>query len=90
MRHSIILATLLSVSCVCSAENLTERRMSSADIGTVVFLAPEKWVGFESYDDLEAAAVYELSSRKKNFMLKLHRCSRDHLVRSIGALQVKS
>ncbi len=71
MRHSMIIAVMLSVCCICNAENLTERRMSSADIGTVVFLAPEKWVGFESYDDLEAAAVYELSSRKKNFMLKI-------------------
>ena len=71
MRHSIILATLLSASCVCSAEDLTERRMSSADIGTVVFMAPEKWVGSESYDDLEAAAVFELSTRKKRFMLRI-------------------
>ena len=71
MRHTLIIAVLLTVCCICSAEDLTERRMSSADIGTVVFMAPEKWVGFESYDDLEAAAVYELSTRKKTFLLKI-------------------
>ncbi len=71
MRHPLIIAVLLTVCCICSAEDLTERRMSSADIGTVVFMAPEKWVGLESYDDLEAAAVYELSTRKKTFMLRI-------------------
>ncbi len=71
MRHPMIIAVLLTVCCISSAEDLTERRMSSADIGTVVFMAPEKWVGFESYDDLEAATVYELSSRKKRFMLRI-------------------
>ena len=45
--------------------------MVGRDIGTVVFLAPERWVGFESYDDLEAASVYEFSSRKEKFKLRI-------------------
>ena len=64
MRHPTIFAALLLVCSLGSAESLTERRISSADIGTVVFMAPEKWAGFQSYDDLQAASVYEFSSRK--------------------------
>ncbi len=71
MRHSIIIAVLLLVSFVGSAETLTERRMSSADIGTVVFMAPEKWAGFQTYDDLQAASVYEFSPRKGKFRLRI-------------------
>ena len=71
MRHSIIFAALMIVCSPGSAENLTERRMSSADIGTVVFMAPEKWTGLQSYDDLEATSVYEFSSRKEKFNLRI-------------------
>jgi hypothetical protein len=71
MRKLIIFLALVLVSPTGNAQPLTERRISSADIGTVVFLAPESWSGVESYDDLEAAAVYELSSRKRNFRLRL-------------------
>ena len=71
MSRSIIIAVLLLVSSSGSAEPLTERRMSSADIGTVIFMAPEKWVGTQSYDDLQAASVYEFSSRKGKFKLRL-------------------
>ena len=71
MRRSTIIAVLLLVSSAGSADTLTERRMSSADIGTVVFMAPEKWAGFQSYDDLQAASVYEFSSRKKKFKLRI-------------------
>ena len=71
MPYLFALAMLLLTSPSGSAENLTERRMSSADIGTVVFMAPENWTGYESYDDLEAASVYELSSRKEKVNLRI-------------------
>lgn len=71
MRHLTITASLLLFCSLGDAESLTERRISSADIGTLVFMAPEQWTGFESYDDLEAASVYELSSRKEKFNLRL-------------------
>lgn len=71
MRHPTIFAALLLVCSLGSAESLTERRISSADIGTVVFMAPEKWAGFQSYDDLQAASVYEFSSRKEKFELRI-------------------
>ena len=71
MRHPTIIAVLLLVCSLGSAETLTERRMSSADIGTVVFKAPEKWAGFQSYDDLQAASVYEFSPRKEKFKLRI-------------------
>jgi hypothetical protein len=71
MRQLMTFAVLILVCSSSDAESLTERRMSSADIGTVVFMAPEHWQGYESYDDLEATTVYELSSRKENFTLKL-------------------
>lgn len=69
MRHPRIFAVLLLVCSLSSAETLTERRMSSADIGTVVFLAPEKWAGVQRYDDLQATSIYEISSRKQKFEL---------------------
>lgn len=71
MRHLISFSALALVCSLANAESVTERRMSSPDIGTVVFLAPENWNGFESYDDLEAASVYELSSRNEKFNLRL-------------------
>lgn len=71
MRYLSAFAILLLISSVASPESLTERRMSSADIGTIVFMAPENWKGSESYDDLQAASVYELSSRKEKFELRL-------------------
>lgn len=70
MRHLTIVVALLFCS-PGSAENLTERRMSSVDIGTIVFMAPEKWTGFESYDDLEAASVYELSAEKEKIHVRI-------------------
>lgn len=71
MRH-LIVAVALSLFCsLGSAADLTERRMSSVDIGTVVFLAPKKWTGYESYDELEAASVYELSSGKEKIRLRI-------------------
>ena len=71
MRHLTTIATLLLISLSVNSQTLTERRISSADIGTLVFLAPENWTGLESYDELEAASVYELSSRKEKFNLRL-------------------
>jgi len=71
MRHAILIAVLLLVGSPGSADSLTERRISSADIGTLVFMAPETWTGFESYDDLEAASVYALSSRREKLSLRL-------------------
>ncbi len=71
MRHPTVFAALLLACSLGSAETLTERRISSADIGTLVFMAPEKWKGVESYDDLEAASVYELSSRKEKLSLRI-------------------
>ncbi len=72
MRHSMMLAVLLLTCSLSSAETLTERRISSADIGTLVFMAPEKWQGLQSYDDLEAASIYEFSSRKEKFTLRIN------------------
>ena len=71
MRHLTIFAALLLVCSLGSAESLTERRMSSADIGTVVFMAPENWAGFQSYDDLQAMSVYEFSTRDEEFKLRI-------------------
>jgi hypothetical protein len=71
MRHLMIVPAVALVSSLAGAESLTERRMSSSDIGTVVFMAPEHWTGFERYDDLEAASVYELSSKSDKFELRL-------------------
>ncbi len=71
MRYLILLAALLFVCPPSGAETLTERRISSPDIGTLVFMAPGKWKGVESYDDLEAASVYELSSRKEKLNLRI-------------------
>jgi hypothetical protein len=71
MRYLMIFAALLLVCSPGSAETQTERRVSSGDIGTLVFMAPEKWKGIEGYDDLEAAAIYELSSRKEKFSLSI-------------------
>jgi hypothetical protein len=45
------LPALLLVCSAGSAETLTERRVSSGDIGTLVFMAPEKWKGVEGYDE---------------------------------------
>ena len=69
MRYLTIFAALLLVCSPGSAETLTERRVSSGDIGTLVFMAPEKWKGVEGYDDLEAAAIYEMSTSKEKFRL---------------------
>lgn len=71
MRHLTVVIPLLLFCSLGNAENLSERRMSSADVGTVVFMAPEEWTGYQSYDDLEAASVYELSSRKENLKLRI-------------------
>ena len=71
MRHLTVVVALLLFCSAGTAQNLTERRMSSADIGTVVFMAPEKWTGFESYEDLEAVSVYELSSKKEKIKLRI-------------------
>ena len=71
MRYLMLLASLIFVCPPSGAQNLTQRRISSADIGTLVFMAPEKWKGVESYDDLEAASVYELSSRKEKINLRI-------------------
>ncbi len=71
MLKLFVLALILLISSLSSAETLTERRMSSADIGTLVFRAPASWKGFESYDELEAASVYEFSSAKEKFRLRL-------------------
>lgn len=71
MRRLPVVIMLLVMCTVGSAENLSERRMSSADVGTVVFMAPEDWSGHESYDDLEAESVYELSSQKEKLNLRI-------------------
>ena len=71
MINLFALIVLLLISSSSSAEIVTERRISNADIGTIVFQAPENWIGFESYDELEAASVYELSARKEKFKLRL-------------------
>ena len=71
MRQLTAVVALLFFCSAGNAQNLTERRMSSADIGTVVFMAPEKWTGYESYDDLEAVSVYELSSSKDKIKLRI-------------------
>ena len=71
MRHLTLIAVLLLLALPANSQSLTERRISSADIGTLVFLAPENWTGFQSYDELEAASVYELSARKEKFKLRL-------------------
>ena len=71
MRYLTVVAALLLVCSTGNAQNLTERRMSSADIGTVVFMAPDKWTGYESYDDIEAMSVYELSSGKDRIKLRI-------------------
>jgi hypothetical protein len=71
MRYLSAFTIFLLAGSADGAEALTERRISSADIGTLVFMAPEKWQGEESYDDLEAATVYELSSRRENLRLRL-------------------
>ncbi|MCH8308439.1 MAG: hypothetical protein IH930_09895 [Proteobacteria bacterium] len=71
MRYLTIFAALLLACPPGSAETLTERRISSGDIGTLVFMAPEKWKGVAGYDDLEAATVYELSSRREKFSLSI-------------------
>jgi hypothetical protein len=71
MRQLLILTLLMLISSAASPESLTERRLSSADIGTIVFMAPESWQGFETYDDLQAASVYELSARREKFNLRL-------------------
>ncbi len=71
MRYLIVLAILSLIGSPGSAETLTERRVSSDDIGTLVFMAPEKWKGVESYDELDAATVYELSARREKFRLRI-------------------
>ena len=71
MRFLTALAILLLACSPVSAETLTERRVSSEDIGTLVFMAPEKWTGVESYNELEAATVFELSARKEKFSLRI-------------------
>ena len=71
MRYLTIFAALLLACPPGSAETLTERRISSGDIGTLVFMAPEKWKGVAGYDDLEAATIYELSSRREKFSLSI-------------------
>ena len=71
MRHLTVVVALSLLCSASNAQNLTERRMSSADIGTVVFMAPEKWTGYEGYDDLEAVSVYELSSKKDRVKLRI-------------------
>lgn len=71
MRYLCTFAILMLAGAIAGAQPLTERRISSADIGTVVFMAPENWRGVESYDELQAASVYELSSRKEKFDLRL-------------------
>lgn len=71
MRYLTAFAVLLLFSSHCNSETLTKRRISSEDIGTLVFMAPENWSGVESYDELEAATVYELTSRKEKFRLRI-------------------
>lgn len=71
MRYLTALAVFLSIASPGNAETLTQRRISSQDIGTLVFMAPEAWQGSEHYDDLEAATVYELSARKNRFSLRI-------------------
>ncbi|MFQ6004132.1 MAG: hypothetical protein ACE5OQ_01400 [Woeseia sp.] len=71
MRHITIMMALSLFWVTGSAETVTERRISSQDIGTLVFTAPAKWKGVESYDDLQAAATYAIESRRPRFSLKI-------------------
>ncbi|MFQ5548371.1 MAG: hypothetical protein ACE5FV_08775 [Woeseia sp.] len=71
MRHMTIMLALSLLWVSGSAETLTERRLSSHDVGTLVFRAPAKWKGVASYDDLQAAATYSIESRRPRFSLNI-------------------